>query len=249
MKRSKDLGAPDPDDPRTADLFAAIAVHEVDSEAAISGGGGGGDHSPLIDQLRADPGLASRRNEQGVSAIMFALYHRKRDLARIMLDAGHAPDAFESAALGLEDRLTSMLDRDAGLVAESAADGFTLLHLACFFDQPACVSLLIDRGAPLDAIAGNPSRVAPIHSAAACGSTSIVRRLLEASSAADLAQHGGFTALMSAALHGNRDMAQALLDHGASPTRTADDDRTPITMARESGHESLAVMLESHAAT
>lgn len=192
--------------------------------------------------LAETPALAGARNEQGVSALMIALYHRQPELARVILEAGN-PDAFEAAALGDVEMMQAWLDSDPAVLAARSADGFTLLHLACFFNHPEASNRLIERGADVNAIADNPSRVTPLHSAAACSSTEIVSILLEAGANPDAAQHGGYTALQSAAMHGNEAMLNILLDHGASADLVAEDDRTALEMASEAGHEAVAQRL------
>ncbi|MCH7545571.1 MAG: ankyrin repeat domain-containing protein [Planctomycetes bacterium] len=123
-------------------------------------------------------------------------------------------------------------------------DGFTLLHLACFFGHLSCAKLLIERGAEVNIAAENESRVYPIHSAAACDSAEIVTLLLGAGAEADAKQQKDFTALMSAAMHNNLDMARALLKAGANPSQESEDDRTPISMAQEAGHGEMVEMLK-----
>ena len=117
----------------TKELFNAIASRDDASEGASGGGGVEAIRAMLAD----NPVLATTANDQGISPVMFALYCQKREVATLFLDAGAVPGIFETAALGELEELTSCLDADSGgdataLTARSP-DGFTLLHLACFF--------------------------------------------------------------------------------------------------------------------
>src|SRR5919206_3337257 len=70
------------------------------------------------------PAAASARNEQGVSALLFALYHRNAAARDALLAAGAEVGPAEAAALGRLDELDP---------AARSGDGFTALHLAAYF--------------------------------------------------------------------------------------------------------------------
>ena len=230
----------------TKELFNAIASRDDASEGASGGGGVEAIRAMLAD----NPVLATTANEQGISPVMFALYCQKREVATLFLEAGAVPGIFETVSLGELEDLTSRLDAASGgegdetVLTTRSPDGFTLLHLACFFGHVACVKLLIERGSEVNIAAKNESRVYPIHSAAACNSSKIVIMLLEAGAKADAKQQKDFTALMSAAMHNNLDMARALLKAGANPSQESEDDRTPISMSQEAGHGEMVEMLK-----
>lgn len=216
------------------DLFAAIQASDADAALA---------------SLEADPSQATASNEQGVSALMWALYHRQQGVADAIVArrADSAPlDLHEAAAMGDVGRVRELLgsaDSTSAAVAAVSPDGFTPLHFAAFFGREDTVPVLLDAGAPVAVAAGNPSAVHPLHSAAAIGSAPICGLLLEAGAAVDAQQHGGFTALMSAAMHGNEPLVDLLLEHGASKGAESDDGKTAADMARDGGHEELAERL------
>ena len=157
-----------------------------------------GEFKELQEFVEADKSLASTRNADGVSALMIAAYYRKTDMVRLLRDAVAEIDIFEAAALW-EEKLIRQLLRDKKLLDARSADGFTPLHLAAFFNQPGCVRILLAQGAQVNAIAANPSRVQPLHSAVACRSVEIVRLLLDHDAAVNARQQGGWTALQAAA--------------------------------------------------
>ncbi|MBV9773233.1 MAG: ankyrin repeat domain-containing protein, partial [Gemmatimonadetes bacterium] len=67
--------------------------------------------------------------------------------------------------------------------------------------------------------------------------------LLEAGADANARQHGGYTALHAAAMHGSGERVELLLAHGADPALPADDGRTAAGFARERGHAAVAARL------
>lgn len=54
---------------------------------------------------------------------------------------------------------------------------------------------------------------------------------------------GANTALHAAAGHGNSEMVRWLLDHGANPEVRDYEDKTPIEIARENGHQEIVALL------
>ena len=204
----------------------------------------GNDVARAKELLRANSELANERDENGVSAIMNARYRGQTELVELLLAAGVALDVFEAATLGNTVRLAQLVDGDPRQLNAWSPDGFTPLHLACFFGQEQAARVLLERGADPAAVARNPMRVQPLHSAAAGRQLGIVRVLLEKGAPVNARQHLGWTALHEAANHGNREMAETLLRHGADPLAGNDDGKTPSDVAAERGHTELARLFE-----
>ena len=189
---------------------------------------------------------AGERNDEGVSALLFAKYYGRENLVRALRPRKVELDVFEAAALGDVDRLAELIDPDPRLVNEYAPDGFFPLGLAAFFKHADAAQVLLERGAD----ANQQSRhaqivVRPIHAAAADGgSVEIARRLLDAGADVNAKQPGGFTPLHAAAQDGNAELAELLLARGAHPEARLDDGRTAAEVAREQGHTDLAMRLE-----
>lgn len=202
-----------------------------------------GDTAGALARLDADPACAGERDANGVSALLWSLYVRAVEVTpRIRSHAG-ALDVFEAAALGDEHRVAELLVKDPSLAHARSGDGFTALHLAAFFSRPAIATRLLAAGADAAAVAANPMRVQPLHSAAAARDLATCRVLLEAGAPPDARQQQGWTALMAAGQHGLDALADLLLAHGARRDVRADDGRTAADLAREAGHTALSARL------
>ena len=174
-----------------------------------------------------------------MSDLLQAVY-RGDDAARDAILAARAPEtAFEAAAVGDVERLGALVADPAA----RSADGYTALHLAAFFRHPDAVRLLLERGAPVDAVAANPMRVQPLHSAAAGGDPECVRLLVEAGADVNARQDGGFVPLHASARNGDAAAVETLLAAGADPSQATDDGRTAADLAREGGHDAIVARL------
>jgi ankyrin repeat protein len=206
-----------------------------------------GDSESVSRVLGSSPELAAQPTEQGISCILHALYHRQPEIAEVIASHRDDLDLHEAAALGRLEHAGRALATQPDAVAGRSPDGFTPLHYAAFFGRPELVALLIEHGADVNAVADNPTRVSPLHSAAACANVESCRLLLAAGANPDAQQQAGYTALMSAALHGNRELADALLDSGAAIGIASEDGRTAADFAREGEHDELAELLTASA--
>ena len=205
-----------------------------------------GDAMRLAELIEDDVGLASARDESGISALLLARYHQRPDMVDLLRAGGADVDVFAAAALGDAQRVTELLDADPALATAWSSDGFTPLHLTAFFcGDPNVARLLLARGADPDAVARNPMAVRPLNSAAAGGARAVAEVLLESGADVEPAQHGGYTPLHSAAANGDAELAELLLVRGADSARPADDGRTPAELAAERGHAELAARLRT----
>src|SRR5215210_8403797 len=118
----------------------------------------GGDAARVRELVEAEPSLAAARGEDGLSAVLTALYHRQPEACEALLAAGPELDVLEAAALGRADRLRD--DPDA--LSARTPEGFTALHLAAFFGGGAAVRLLLGAGFAADADADNELGVRPL---------------------------------------------------------------------------------------
>jgi ankyrin repeat protein len=190
-----------------------------------------GDAAEVERLLEADPALASVRGADGVSAILQARYHGHAWMAERLADSVAELDLFEAAALGRVGRVDEMVQADPETVRSTAPDGFTALHLAAFFGQLEATAVLLGHGAAPDVVAANPSRVRPLHSAAAGGHAAIVGLLLERGADPDARQLGGYVPLHASAALGDVVSVRLLLEHGADRALRTDDGRVAADLA------------------
>jgi uncharacterized protein len=179
-----------------------------------------------------------------VSLLMHCLYRGRRDLAERIANKKRTLDIFEATSLGRLDRVKECL-REPTAANSYSKDGFTALHFACFFGQPEAARLLLEAGAAADAVAMNPMRVMPLHSAASARNLEAARLLLEHGAPVNARQQGGWAPIHAAAQNGDRPMVELMLKYHGDPKLANDDGKTPAMVAREKGHEEIAVRLES----
>jgi ankyrin repeat protein len=183
----------------------------------------------------------------GTSALLYACYLGRPDVAQAIARHRRSLDVFEAAALGDVAQLTSLIDAEPPLADAIAPDGFHPLGLACFFGRPEAAALLLARGADVALAASNSSRVAPLHSAVASGQAGIVASLLEHGAPVDARQQGGFTPLMAAAHRGDAAIVELLLKHGADAALRDESGQSAAEHAAGAGHAELAAALAARA--
>jgi ankyrin repeat protein len=108
---------------------------------------------------------------------------------------------------------------------------------------------LLQKGSDPGKPSQNQMAVYPINSAAAHRNAEIalelVRKLVEYGAEVNAAQHGGWTALHQAALHGDQALVTLLLDSGADGNLNSKDGRTASQVALENGYDQLAEKIAS----
>lgn len=203
-----------------------------------------GDRERAEKILDEDSKSASQRDTQGISALLTALYHRQDEIASSILDRDPELDIFDAAAAGELDDVRRLLDQDESLVTAYSPDGWTALHLAAFFGNPAVVDLLIDRGAGIDMLSTNMGNT-PLQAATANGQAGVVKRLIDRGAEIDYATaQGGYTALHGAANGGHRDIAEMLIEAGADRSATTDDGRTARDLAADRNHDEIVALID-----
>jgi ankyrin repeat protein len=185
------------------DLFAAIAA---------------GDEEQVRELIAADRAVLDARDERGLSPVLAAKYVGHNGIADIL--AGMGPvDVFDAAATGRTDELRVILRQVRESAALRSSDGFTALHYAAFFADGPTVAVLLEAGADPAAVAANPMRVQPLHSAAASRNVDAAQLLLAAGADPNAEQQDGFLPLDAAVQNGDEPMQELLLAHGARASR------------------------------
>lgn len=199
--------------------------------------------------LAMDPALVASRGSDGESLVLHAVYHGSQQLIPVLL-GGRPLDATEAAALGEVVPLRAAIENDDDLRVRRSSDGWTPLHLAAHFGHVDAVALLIDHGAPLDALSTNAFRSTPLHTAfsgairqrttSMSATASIVRRLILAGADLSIRDAERRSVLHLAAALGDPALCELLLARGAEIDALSDKGETPAMVAEISGHAALA---------
>lgn len=216
----------------------------MSSQAEVIAAVQAGDGAKLKSLLDADAALAGARDQNGVSAIMQALYTRHLEMLKPLLEARPELDVFEATAAGQANTLADLLQSDPSLAKSFSSDGFTALHFACFFGQEKAGMLLLEHGADASAVARNPMKVMPLHSAASARNVALARAILEKGAPVNAKQAMGWTPLHAAAQNGDKAMTELLLKHGADPKAKNDEGVSSIDLATKGGHKEVLALLE-----
>jgi uncharacterized protein len=206
----------------------------------------GGDRLGVEKLLEQHPALVDARDENGVSAVLMALYYNQPEIASILVERGARLDIFVASAVGNLERARQLVDAQPGLVNAVAKDGFQPLGLAAFFGRLEIVRFLLERQAEVNSPSRNAMRVMPLHSAAANRHLEIARLLLEHGAMVNARQADDFTPLHAAAQNGQLELVNLLLDYGADIWAANAGGQTALDFARLSGNEAVVQFLEDH---
>lgn len=207
-----------------------------------------GDTVSLERLIAEDPELVRATNSAGVSALLWAVYMRQPNLARLLVDHGAEVDLFAAAALGDADRLRAMTAAQPDLIASFSPDGWTALALSAHFNQVEATQALLDLGADLQARSRNENGNTPLHAALAGQSADTASLLLREGADVNAADARGWTPLHQAAASGRLDLVQLVLTYRPFVDPENHDGATPIACAQAGGHQEIVELLRPHGA-
>ncbi len=202
-----------------------------------------GDRAHVEALIDANAGLVASVDDNGVSAIMIALYYGQREIANLLASKASTLTIHEGAALGDLPTIRALAHWPDTLTSYSP-DGWTPLHLAAAFGSPEAVRLLLELGAQVDQRSRNSMNNTALHACAAISrSPEIAGVLLDYGTDVNARQHGDFTALHAVAANGSAELAKLLLERAADPTLRTADGETAADLAREKGHAHVLKLL------
>jgi len=194
--------------------------------------------------VEAFPNRADRKNEQGVSPILFAIYYGRPEYAKELVVAGASVGIHEAAALGDLEKVREILDKDPKKVNSFSEDGFQPLGLAAFFSHAEVGAYLLGHGAEPETPSRNDQRVTPLHSATASGSYRIVCELIKKGADVNARQQGGYTALHAAIQNKHFDIIKVLIDNGADCKAPNDGGVRPIDLIDHESRKAIEGLLK-----
>jgi uncharacterized protein len=206
----------------------------------------GGDRGAVESLLSADATLLAARDDKGLGPYTAAKYSGRNDIAALLLERGVELDVFAACMAGASDRAAELIGRQPELVNTYSHDGWTPLHLACFFGQPPLAEMLIAEGADVNARSGNAMRNTPLHAAAAGRNRDVVRVLVEHGADVNARQEGGWTALHAASQNGDVEMARLLIASGADVQARAANQQNALDLALGKGHQAVVDLLDEY---
>ena len=121
--------------------------------------------------------------------------------------------------------------------------GYAALPLAVRLDRPSMVELLLSRGANPNIGNDGNDEAGPLHQAARGGHVDLAHRLISAGALVDKPNARGYTPLILATLYNKPEIIRILMEHGADPLRTNDEDQSALSIATDGGDDDLIALL------
>jgi ankyrin repeat protein len=206
-----------------------------------------GDRDKVEALVSADAALLAAKDENGLGAYAAARYSGRNDVATLLLEKGVELDIFSACMAGAKDRALELTRENPGLIQVYSHDGWTPLHLACFFGQPGVAETLLAQGADVRARSRNPMRNMPLHAAVAGRNKDAVQALLEHGADVNARQDGGWTPLHAASQNGDVEMVRLLIAAGADVQARADNQQNALDLALTKAHPAVVEVLEAYA--
>ena len=203
-----------------------------------------GDEGRVNALLNADPDLVHGGGAAGMAPLLLAVYTKRPMMAKLLLSRGARLDVFAAAAMGETAICKQIAQADQVLLQMASSDGWTPLHLACFFGHLDTAEMLLQLGADVKVRSANAMHNTPLHAAAASRNQNICALLLTHGAEVNATQQAGYTAIHAAAANGDLETVRLLLAHEANPGVKNEKGETPVDIARQRGHVSVAELLE-----
>jgi ankyrin repeat protein len=206
-----------------------------------------GDKAQVQRLLKQEPSLAKASDDKGRTAILYAVYAKRKEIAEMLISSGVEPNIFEAAATGRIARVKELLKQNPELVHAFSPDGWTALHLN--FNNLEMAKLFIDSGADLNLNSKNKLNATPLQGAAANNWINLAKLYLSRGANVNCRSEEGGSPLHEAAANGFLEFARLLIDNGANVNQRDDNGKTPLTNALEYKKPELEKLLREHGGT
>jgi ankyrin repeat protein len=180
-----------------------------------------------------DPSSVNVRDKRGFTPLSMAAQKGNLDVVKLLVEKGAAVDAkanyVGSPASVSEFYADPQIVKLLTVKAPIEATGATPLYIAAKEGHVAVMTVLLDKGAAIDAKADDAGT--PLTISALNGHAGAVELLLDRGAAVEGFSKGGATALVLAGQSGHASIVQMLLKKGAAVDAKDDDGFTPLARA------------------
>lgn len=223
----------------SADPEAAAMIR-----AAVSG-----DANAVDAFLAKDPALLYARDAEGQSVYLLAAYARRQKITALFESKGIVLDVYEAAAAGKIDRLTEVLRAAPGLVRVPNPAGDTPLHAAALAGQSSSIDNMITFGPNFAQPSPRRKNATVAHigveSPDQAAAEAIAFAIIGNGIAPNLKTTDGDSILHCAARAGYPRTVRLLLQKGADASEKNAAGKSPVDLARESGHAEAVTLLQN----
>lgn len=194
-----------------------------------------------IRQRAAEGADLNQQDVNGDTPLHWAIAAGRPEIAKLLLELGSRPDLadhggrtplYRAAEAGQTEVAAMLLERGA---RPEGAD----LRVACLYNRPQVVDLLLKSGADADA-AEESTGLRPMHEACIFGSIQCLELLMKAGARVDVLDARRNLPLHQAALAGGQMCVETLLQAGLDPDSVNDSQETPLMLAISRDHHQLA---------
>jgi len=201
---------------------------------------------PIAEMLIAQRADVNSKAKTGLTALHIAILNQRKHVTKLLVESEAKVDIYSASALGMTDRVRSLIRADRKAAGKAGYYDLTPLHWATMGGHLDVMRLLIANGADPNAKAKDG--VTPIYGAIAYDHHEATDMLISKGASVKMKATGGLTPLHHACSYGREKLVRVFLDKGA-PVDERDTQRdTPLHYASRKGHEKVvAVLLRNRA--
>ncbi len=187
---------------------------------------------------------------EGSTALSWAAQRPDVQIVAALLEAGADPNSEDEngetplllASARGNEQIVEALIKAGAYIEVHRWSGDTPLHAAIYGGNLNIVQLLIEQGADVNATDSRMGQ-SPLMRAVASGNAEIVQALIANGANLNAASSNGFRAIHFAALYGQRDITEMLVDANAETQIPAGEPGSPFLIALSEGYEDVARLL------